>query len=98
MEELLDPKKIDASQIPKFDKKLQNFLESKPRLSWLHDIKIGNYRACGETTATLALSETDDIAQKKILLSIQKLSLLADEQPGASSGGRDILHSTFTSS
>lgn len=62
------------------DQQLFSFLESKPRLSWLHDIKMQQFTSCSQNTAALALSETDDLAQKKILLAIQQLSLLAADQ------------------
>lgn len=64
-------------QPPSLDEKLKEFLEPHTRLSWLHSIKMNDFRGCSQTTAALAIEETEDVAQKKILLSIQKLSLLA---------------------
>eukprot|EP01126_Amoeba_proteus_P009320 TRINITY_DN13537_c0_g1_i4.p2 TRINITY_DN13537_c0_g1~~TRINITY_DN13537_c0_g1_i4.p2 ORF type:complete len:233 (-),score=59.01 TRINITY_DN13537_c0_g1_i4:129-827(-) len=45
-----------------------------PHLSWLHDIKIEDFQRCSATTSTLGIEETENVAQRKVLLSIQKLA------------------------
>uniref|UniRef100_T1J954 Nucleoporin Nup133/Nup155-like C-terminal domain-containing protein n=1 Tax=Strigamia maritima TaxID=126957 RepID=T1J954_STRMM len=59
---------------------LENFLKQHRNLSWLHNIKIRKYTDAQETLQELALNEKDNLAKKKTLLSLSKLTTLVSDQ------------------
>ncbi len=66
------------------NKQLGQYLKSHSELSWMHEIESGKYGDAVNTLKTLAYGETANVANKKNLLSIAKLALLAsDESPDA---------------
>lgn len=68
--------------------KLTKFLTSQPHLKWIHQLGSKDYATAGQTLAKLGLEETELLSRKKTLLSISKLSFLADGQDAES---EDIL-------
>ncbi|KAH9503066.1 hypothetical protein Btru_075897 [Bulinus truncatus] len=64
------------------DEELSQFLDSDDvkYLSWLHEIRRGNFQAAHSALATLANVEKNFLSKKKTLLSLSKLSALASEE------------------
>ncbi|KAK3702667.1 hypothetical protein RRG08_042655 [Elysia crispata] len=60
---------------------LSNFLDADnvKYLSWLHEIRQGNYTAAQRALADLATNERNFLSKKKTLLSLSKLAALASE-------------------
>jgi len=48
-------------------------------LSWLHDIKLKNFAQCSKTLSKVIIGE-ENFNERKLLLSIEKLSIMAGEQ------------------
>ncbi|KAL5258526.1 hypothetical protein ACHWQZ_G009121 [Mnemiopsis leidyi] len=71
-------------------KQLSKFLTSQPHLKWIHQLGNKDYSTAGETLAKLGMEEKELLSRKKTLLSISKLSFLADGQEPDSENIRNI--------
>ena len=56
---------------------LGQYLKNHSELSWMHEIETHKYADAAATLKTLAHNETNKVANKKTLLSISKLAMLA---------------------
>lgn len=67
---------------------LQEFLRDAsggayPRVSWLHDVSLGQFQAASATLLTEASKETTSLQCKNVILSLGKLGYLAQLDEGA---------------
>jgi len=69
---------------------LAGLLKSLPKLSWLHDLQMGQYETAAHRLRTEAHGEKESLVHQKHLLSLSKLSLLAGVDESVS--GADAVH------
>uniref|UniRef100_H2XYB4 Nucleoporin Nup133/Nup155-like C-terminal domain-containing protein n=1 Tax=Ciona intestinalis TaxID=7719 RepID=H2XYB4_CIOIN len=63
------------------NQQLTKFLNSHPKLAWMHQIQSDNYTSAQETLQHLASLEEDLCAAKKTYLSLGKLAAVFSDQP-----------------
>jgi len=58
---------------------LSHFLDSNPRLRWMHQVKQDEFADASETLEALASTETNSLRDKKTFLSLSKLTMQFSE-------------------
>lgn len=77
-------------QFPEFNEYLEKFFESGNygRISWIHDMSVGQYTNVAQTLAKVSATQEGSIANRRLELSIAKLSALA---AGDTTGAATVL-------
>lgn len=77
-------------QFPEFNEYIEKFFESGNygRISWIHDLSTGKYQKAAQVLANVSATQEGSIANKRLELSIAKLSVFAS---GETTGSATIL-------
>lgn len=74
-------KLLSQNYTGKRNNQLGQYLKNHSELSWMHEIETGKFADAVGTLKNLAYNETAQVSNKKTLLSIAKLAVLASDEP-----------------